>query len=130
VMALGLADRVRLIGWVDEAHKPALYRGAACAVFPSQYEGFGLPVLEALACGTPLVTSKASSLPELLGDAGFAVEPDDLHGLAGAILSCLVDEGLAAELRRRGPQQAARFSWVQAARETLAVYQEVASCAS
>jgi glycosyltransferase involved in cell wall biosynthesis len=130
VTALGLADHVRLIGWVDEAHKPALYRGAACAVFPSQYEGFGLPVLEALACGTPLVASNASSVPELLGDAGFAVEPDDVRGLAGAILSCLVDEALAGELRRRGPQQAARFSWTQAAGETLAAYQEVALCAS
>ena len=130
VMALGLTDRVRFIGWVDEAHKPALYHGAACAVFPSQYEGFGLPVLEALACGTPLVASNAGSLPELLGDAGFLVDPDDVQGLAGAILSCLVDEGLVAELRRRGPQQAGRFSWAQAARETLAVYREVASCAS
>lgn len=127
VAELGLENDVRFIGWVDEAHKPALYRGAACAVFPSRYEGFGLPVLEALACGAPLVTSNTSSLPELLGDAGFAVDPDDVQGLAGAILSCLVDEPLAAELRRRGPEQAARFSWAQTARETLAVYQEVAS---
>ena len=122
VDALGIRDSVRFTGWVDEADKPALYRGAACAVFASQYEGFGLPVLEALACGTPLVASNASSLPELLGDAGFAVAPDDVQGLAGAILSCLVDEGLAAELRRRGPVQALRFTWVQTARETLAAY--------
>jgi glycosyltransferase involved in cell wall biosynthesis len=129
VSALGLDDRVRFIGWVDEAHKPALYRGAACAVFASRYEGFGLPVLEALACGTPLIASNASSLPELLGDAGFALDPDDIQALAGSILACLVDERLAAELRRRGPQQAAKFSWLQAARETTAVYEEVASCA-
>lgn len=122
VTELGLERSVRFIGWVDEDHKPALYRGAACAVFVSRYEGFGLPVLEALACGAPLVTSNASSLPELLGDAGFAVDPDDVKGLAGAVLSCLVDEALAAELRRRGPQQAARFSWAQTARETLAAY--------
>jgi glycosyltransferase involved in cell wall biosynthesis len=130
VTALELEGDVRVIGWVDEAHKPALYRGAACAAFPSRYEGFGLPVLEALACGTPLVTSNTSSLPELLGDAGFAVDPDDVNGLAGAILSCLVDEDLAAELRRRGPEQAARFSWEQTARDTLAVYEEAARCAS
>jgi len=121
------ADDVRLIGWVDEDDKPALYRGAACAAFPSHYEGFGLPVLEALGCGAPLVTSNASSLPELLGDAGFAVDPDDVQGLAGAILSCLVDEALAAELGRRGPEQAARFTWAQTARETLAVYNEAAA---
>ncbi len=127
VAALGIEDDVRFIGWVDEAHKPALYRGAACAVFPSRYEGFGLPVLEALACGTPLVASNASSLPELVGDAGFALDPDDVRGLAGAILACLVDESLASELRRRGPEQAVRFSWRQAAQETLAVYEAVAS---
>jgi glycosyltransferase involved in cell wall biosynthesis len=127
VKALGLSDLVRLIGWVDEAHKPALYRGAACAVFPSRYEGFGLPVLEALACGTPLVASNTSSLPELLGDAGFAVDPDDVQQMAGAILACLVDEALAANLRQRGPVQASRFSWAQTARETLVAYQEVAA---
>ncbi len=124
IEALGISGDVHLIGWVDEAHKPALYRGAACAVFASQYEGFGLPVLEALACGTPLVTSNASSLPELLGDAGFAVDPRDVQRLAGAILSCLVDDPLAAELRRRGPQQATRFTWTQTARKTLEAYRE------
>jgi glycosyltransferase involved in cell wall biosynthesis len=123
--ALGITDDVHLVGWVEEAHKPALYRGAACAVFASQYEGFGLPVLEALACGTPLVTSNVSSLPELVGDAGFVVDPADVQGLAGAILSCLVDEPLAAELRRRGPRQAARFTWAQTARQTLQAYKEV-----
>ena len=127
VEALGLSGKVRLTGWVDEADKPALYRGAACAVFPSRYEGFGLPVLEALACGTPLVTSNVSSLPELVGDAGFAVAPDDVQELAGALLSCLVDEGLAAELRRRGPAQAGRFRWQQTARETLGVYTAMAA---
>jgi glycosyltransferase involved in cell wall biosynthesis len=127
VSELGLSDRVRLIGWVEEADKPAILRGAVCAVFPSRYEGFGLPVLEALACGTPMITSNASSLPELLGDAGFAIDPDDVQGLAGAILSCLVDESLAVELRRRGPEQAARFSWTQTARQTLEAYTEAAA---
>ena len=126
VAALGIEEDVRFIGWVDQVHKPALYRGAACAVFPSRYEGFGLPVLEALACGTPLVASNVSSVPELVGDAGFTVDPDDVQGLAGAILACLVDGPLAAELQRRGPEQAARFSWAQTARETLAVYEAAA----
>jgi glycosyltransferase involved in cell wall biosynthesis len=127
VRELGLSEEVRLIGWVDEADKPAILRGAACAVFPSRYEGFGLPVLEALASGTPMITSNASSLPELLGDAGFMIAPDDAQGLAGAILSCLVDEPLAAELRQRGPEQAARFSWAQTAQQTLDAYTETAA---
>jgi glycosyltransferase involved in cell wall biosynthesis len=130
VTSLGLEEDVQFTGWVDEAHKPALYRGAACAVFASRYEGFGLPVLEALACGTPLVTSDSSSLPELVGDAGFAVDPGDVQGLAGAMLACLVDDSLVEELRQRGPVQAARFHWQRTARETLAVYSEVAACAS
>jgi glycosyltransferase involved in cell wall biosynthesis len=125
--ALGLSERVRLIGWVDEVDKPALLRGAACAVFASRYEGFGLPVLEALACGTPMITSNISSMPELLGDAGFAIDPDDAQDLAGAVLSCLVDESLATELRQRGIEQAARFSWAQTARQTLDAYAEAAA---
>lgn len=127
VEALGISETVLFASWVDEDHAPALYRGAACAVFPSRYEGFGLPVLEALACGTPLITSNTSSLPELVGDAGFALDPDDTEGLAGAMLACLVDEPLAAELRRRGPEQAAKFTWSQTALETLAAYQHAAS---
>jgi glycosyltransferase involved in cell wall biosynthesis len=119
---LGIAEHVRFIGWVEEPHKPALYRGAACAVFPSRYEGFGLPVLEALACGTPLITTTTSSLPEVAGDAAFVVDPDDPAALAGAILACLVDEPLAAELRQRGPAQAAQFRWADTARQTLDVY--------
>ena len=127
---LRMQDRVRFIGWVEEDHKPALYRGAACAVFPSRYEGFGLPVLEALACGTPMISSNASSLPELLGDAGFALDPDDVEGLAGAMLACLVDGQFRADLRQRGPKQAARFSWTRTVQETVDVYREAASCAS
>ncbi len=125
VEALDLADRVQFVGWVEEDHKPALYRGTACAVFPSRYEGFGLPVLEALACGTPLVASNTSSLPELLGDAAFAVDPDDIEELAGAILACLVDDSLAADLRQRGPEQAARFSWSRALQETMEAYEAI-----
>ncbi len=119
----GLGDAVRLIGWVDEADKPALYRLASCFVFPSRYEGFGLPVLEAMACGTPVVACAASSIPEVVGDAAFLVEPDDAHHMAGAILAALVQEDLAAELRRKGPARAEAFSWARTASETARVYE-------
>jgi glycosyltransferase involved in cell wall biosynthesis len=122
VADLGLEAEVRFIGWVPEEDKPSLYRGAACFLFPSHYEGFGLPVLEALACGTPVVTSECASLPELVGPAGFTVAPDDLKGLAGSVLSILVDDSLAADLAERGLAQAARFSWRQTAEQTLAAY--------
>jgi glycosyltransferase involved in cell wall biosynthesis len=121
---MGLADAVQVIGWVDEADKPALYRLASCFVYPSRYEGFGLPVLEALACGAPVVTTNASSLPEVVGEAGFQVDPDDARGMGGAILATLVQEEVAADLRARGPQRAAGFSWARAAEETLAVYEQ------
>ncbi len=127
VRSLGLPGRVRFLGAVADDDRAALYRGAACAAFVSRYEGFGLPVLEALGSGTPLVTSNTSSLPELVGDAGFSVDPDDTNSMAGAILSCLVDESLASDLRARGPRQAARFTWSQTARETLAAYEDAAS---
>ena len=81
---------------------------------------------EALGCGTPLVTSNSSSLPELAGDAAFAVAPDNVRELSGAILSCLVDDALVAELRQRGPKQAAKFSWTKMAQETVDVYRESA----
>ncbi|MEA3338422.1 MAG: glycosyltransferase family 1 protein [Chloroflexota bacterium] len=118
-------DCVRFTGFVDEAHKPALYRGAAAFIFPSRYEGFGLPPLEALACGTPVVGSDASSLPEVVGDAGVLLPPDDAEGMSGALIQLATDESFRAELSRRALAQAARFSWERAARETLAVYRHI-----
>jgi glycosyltransferase involved in cell wall biosynthesis len=120
---MDLADAVQVVGWVDEADKPALYRLASCVVYPSRYEGFGLPVLEALACGAPVVTTDASSLPEVVGEAGFQVDPDDARGLGGAILATLVQEQVASDLRAAGPQRAAQFTWARTAEETLAVYE-------
>jgi glycosyltransferase involved in cell wall biosynthesis len=120
--AFDLRDVVCVIGEVDEADKPALYRGAACFVYPSRYEGFGLPPLEAMACGTPVVATDASSLPEVVGHAGFLVGPDDVQGAAGAIIAILTQDDLAGSLRQQGPAQAARFSWERTAQETLAVY--------
>ena len=122
----GVDERfVRFIGFVDEADKPALYRGAVALIFPSRYEGFGLPVLEALACGTPVVGSDAASIPEVVGNAGVLLPPDDAEGMAGALIRLATDADFRAELSRRALAQAARFSWERTARETLAAYQEV-----
>ena len=126
VARLGLADAVKFIGPVAEADKPALYRGAAVFVYPSRYEGFGLPPLEAMACGTPVVTTSCASLPEVVGEAGLVVSPDDARALGEAIRTCLTEPATAQALRERGWQQARRFSWEDTARETAAAYAAVA----
>jgi glycosyltransferase involved in cell wall biosynthesis len=123
---MNIRDSVRITGWIDETDTPSLYRLAACFVFPSRYEGFGLPPLEAMACGTPVVAADASSLPEVVGDAGFLVQPDDARHMAGAILAILNQPELAADLRQRGLDQAAQFSWERTAARTLAVYKSIA----
>lgn len=122
IQQLGIGEYVRWIGYVEEEDKPVLYRNAETFVFPSRREGFGLGVLEALSSGTPVVTTNASSLPEVLGDAGFAVEPDDDRGMAGAIISTVIQDNLRAELKQKAAQQAAVFSWEKTAAETLLVY--------
>ncbi|MCA1554672.1 MAG: glycosyltransferase family 4 protein, partial [Chloroflexi bacterium] len=124
---LQLGEHVHFVGDVAEDDKPALYSLASCAVFPSYYEGFGLPPLEAMACGTPVVAGDTSSLPEIVGDAGFLVNPDDVNRLAGAIIASLIDEPLRAEHRVKGLAQAAKFSWQQCARATAKVYRDVVS---
>lgn len=121
----GIERHVRFIGFVAEADKPALYRGAAAFIFPSRYEGFGLPVLEALACGIPVVGSNAASLPEIVGDGGILFPPDDAGGMAGALIRLATGDIFRAELSRRALAQAARFSWERTTGETLAVYREV-----
>jgi glycosyltransferase involved in cell wall biosynthesis len=122
---LGLATMVRFPGWVDEADKPALYSAATVFAFPSRYEGFGLPILEAMACGTPVVTSNVTSLPELAGAAAFQIDPDDPRQLSAAIIALCVQEDLRQEMRAKGLAQAARFTWEKTARETLAAYRRV-----
>ncbi len=109
-------------GWVDDADLPALYAGSQVLAFPSEFEGFGLPVLEAMACGTPVVCSNSSSLPEVAGEAALLVDPFDVDALTAALGRVLTDAALAEEMRLRGLQQAARFSWAQAAQRTLEVY--------
>jgi glycosyltransferase involved in cell wall biosynthesis len=120
--ALGLEGEVILPGFIPDEDLPALYSASALLAFPSLYEGFGLPVLEAMACGTPVVCSNASSLPEVAGHAAILVDPLDVAGWAAALGRVLADEGLREEMRGSGMAQATRFSWERAARETLATY--------
>ncbi|MGI8422758.1 MAG: glycosyltransferase family 4 protein [Chloroflexota bacterium] len=123
----GIQARVRFLGFAPDEDKSALLRGATCFAFPSLYEGFGMDPLEALACGTPVVCSNRSSLPELMGDAALLVDPEDDGALADALRRVLTDPELRSDLAERGPTQAARFSWDKCARET---YQAYAACAS
>ncbi len=118
---------VHFPGFVAEEDKPALYRGAAAFIFPSRYEGFGLPPLEALACGTPVVGSNVSSIPEVIGDGGLLLPPDDVDGMAEALVKLATDADFRAELSRRALAQAARFSCEKMAQETLAAYCDATS---
>ncbi len=126
VVELGLEDAVRFLPNVSNADLPALYAGATAFVFPSLYEGFGLPVLEAMACGTPVACSNTSSLPEVAGEAAVLFDPMDVNEMATAIVRLLDDEGLRERLRERGRQQAARFTWQRTAELTLIAYRQVA----
>lgn len=125
IKQLRIEEYVHWIGYIDEEDKPVLYRNAETFVFPSKREGFGLPVLEAMACGTPVVTSNATSLPEVVGEAGFTVDPDDARSMAGAIISTIIQDNLASELRQSSQKQASEFSWEKTATETLMVYDQV-----
>lgn len=120
-----VGDAVRFAGYVPASELPDWFRAADVFVYPSRYEGFGLPPLEAMACGTPVITSNAASLPEVVGDAALVVSPDDKDGLAEAIVRVLSSPSLREEMRGRGLAQAAKFSWARAARETLDVYRAV-----
>lgn len=122
---LGIARQVIFTGWISREHKPALYSGARAFLFPSRYEGFGLPPLEAMACGTPVVASDAGSLPEVVGNGGMLLAPDDVAGLAEAMRLLWEDDTLRQQLSEKAQSQAARFSWARTAQETLAAYQEV-----
>jgi glycosyltransferase involved in cell wall biosynthesis len=115
-------DRVRILGFVDEADLPALYRNAVLFVFPSLYEGFGLPVLEAMASGVPVICSNVSSLPEVAGDAAMLVDPLNIEELAEAMMRALEDPDLRHKMAARGLAQAARFTWARAARHLLGTF--------
>jgi glycosyltransferase involved in cell wall biosynthesis len=122
---LGIGEYIRWIGPVEEADKPGVYRMARAAIFPSRYEGFGLGPLEAMACGTPTIAADASSIPEVVGDGAYLVDPDDSRKMGGAIIATLIQDDLRESLRNLGLARATNFSWQRTARETLAVYQQV-----
>lgn len=123
VRALGLNGRVRFIGFVDDDDLPALYSAATLFLFPSLYEGFGLPLLEAMACGVPVVSSDASSLPEVVGETAVLLSPHDPQPWTAALLALLADEERRTALAAAGRQQAQRFSWETAAGQLLDMYE-------
>ncbi len=124
ITAAGCAARVHRLGGVADADLPALYGGALLLAYPSLSEGGGLPLLEAMACGTPVLTSDVASLPEVAGDAALLVDPHDEAALAAALTRLLDDTALRADLAARGPARAARFTWEACAAATAAVYAE------
>jgi glycosyltransferase involved in cell wall biosynthesis len=125
----GIGAQTVFTGVVSDDRLIELYRRAALFVFPSRYEGFGLPVLEAMACGCPVISSNAASLPEVAGDAAILLDPSDAEGFAHAMERVLADPRLRRDLRERGLQRAVQFPWDRTARETVAVYQRVAGSA-
>jgi glycosyltransferase involved in cell wall biosynthesis len=123
--ALKLNEHVHLIGFAADTDLPTLYSGAACVAFPSLYEGFGFPVLEGMACGTPVITSTVSSLPEVAGDAALMVNPTDTEAIVDAIRRILDDSTLRETLVQKGYAQAKKFTWENSARHLMQVYQQV-----
>jgi glycosyltransferase involved in cell wall biosynthesis len=126
VESLGLADRVHVLGAVGEKDLPALYSGALAFIFPSIYEGFGFPPLEAMACGVPVACSDIPCLHETAGDAALQFNPEDASSMAAAMDHIITDSKLRADLRERGFRRAAEYSWDHAARQTLDLYHHIA----
>ncbi|MGZ4874240.1 MAG: glycosyltransferase family 4 protein [Candidatus Angelobacter sp.] len=125
ILQLELSESVVLTGRVADEYLPGLYAQASLLVMPSLYEGFGFPVLESMAAGTPVVASNISSLPEVAGDAAILVSPHEVEGLANAIADVLFNPGVAAELRSKGLSRAQQFNWQRTAAETIQVYRSV-----
>ncbi|MBI4242393.1 MAG: glycosyltransferase family 4 protein [Candidatus Rokubacteria bacterium] len=125
IARLGIDGQVEHLGKVPLERLPQVYAGADLLLMPSFDEGFGLPALEAMACGTPVVVSDRGSLPEVVGDAGLLIPPDDIEALAGAVERVLTDRALTADLRGRGLERARAFTWERTARATLEVYREI-----
>jgi len=126
VKNLGLQNKIRFTGSVPDEDLPYLYNGATIFVYPSFYEGFGLPVLEAMQCGCPVITSNNSSLPEVAGDAALFINPDVVNDIKNGMEKSLMDEGLRKELSIKGLNRARKFSWEKCARETLEIYENLA----
>ncbi len=125
VKNLKLQKNVLFTGYILEEDLPVLYNAADLFVYPSLYEGFGLPPLESMACGTPVITSNTSSLPEVVGDAGIMVDPYDVDGLSKSIYEVLTNDGIREDRIKRGLKRAKLFGWEITAKETLQVYEEV-----
>lgn len=121
---LGIEKYIVTPGWIAEEDKPLLYSAATVFVYPSRYEGFGLPVLEAMACGTPVVTTDAASIPELAGPAAFQLNPNDTKHMAAPIIRLCTEENSNDEMIERGLDQVEKFSWTQTATETLEAYRD------
>ena len=122
---LDVAQHVVTPGWIEEVDKPLLYGAARAFVYPSRYEGFGLPVLEAMACGTPVVTSNTSSLPELVGPDAFQIAPDDTRHLASPIIALTIQEETHNDMANRAYQRAMEFTWDKTAAQTLQAYRDI-----
>lgn len=125
VKKIGVEDKVRFAGYIDKDDISAVYSMATVFVYPSLYEGFGLPILEAMACGTPVITSNTSSMPEVAGTAAEFITPTDTEEITEALRRVLEDETLMLDMRRRGLERSSKFTWERCARETLEVYKKV-----
>ncbi len=124
---LGFGPRVRFLGHVPEDDLAALYSAATAFVYPSLYEGFGLPPLEAMQCGCPVITSNVSSLPEVAGDAALLVDPNSVEAIAGAMYDVLSNPSLRCQMQEKGLRQAGHFSWRRCAEQTLEAYEDARS---
>ena len=120
-----VADRIIFTGYVPDEDLSALYTGAKCFIYPSFFEGFGLPPLEAMSCGTPTITGNRTCLPEVVGDGALLVDPFDERSIGEGIVKLIGDDNLQGQLREKGISRAASYDWKQTARQTLAVYEKV-----
>lgn len=116
-------ENIRFLDYVDEADLPALYSGAAMFILPSVYEGFGLPLAEAMACGSPVIAARAAAMPEVIGDAGILVDPDSVGELAAAMVRLATDRALADRCRSKGLERARLFSWPSGTMQLLGIYE-------
>ena len=122
---LGMGSKVHFLGWVSNDELAKVYRGALCLLFPSLYEGFGLPVVEAMSCGTPVVTSNVTSIPEIAGDAALLFNPLEEHEIVAALHNVVTDDDLRGRLKNLGIRQAAKYTWSEVARKVEEVVRSV-----
>ncbi|MEE8472104.1 MAG: glycosyltransferase family 1 protein [Dehalococcoidia bacterium] len=125
IRRLGLHDSVSYLGYAPDEDLPGLIKGARALAYPSLYEGFGIPPLEAMAVGTPVITSNAASLPEVVGEAGLQVDPEDVGAIAAALERVCGDDALAEDMRAKGLKRAQQFSWDRAARQVMEIYHKL-----